>query len=494
MSTSPPLRLFRPALVLLVTAAALLVLAAAARPAHAVVARGVVDAMSTLPGPRLAPSVQDEAVDQIGLNLHASYVRFVVSWAAAEPAGGEYDEAYLASVDHALQRASAEGLRVIITYTYVPEWASDQQFWTDNPYTIKGYDRRYAMKTDATTLAAWGEFVRQMAVRWQGQVWGYECWNEPNLHWTIYPQATATVPDFSARVYVKMLKAFSAGLRAGDPLARRLAGATAPRGFRASDPLSARRGMTSPQRFAQMIKALGALRYFDGYTHHGYTPGGARHPEPEAPPTTPSTTVNLGNLGTLLKIFPKTPFYITEYGYQTAPCNSFSQQYFDQPTQASYLSRAYAFAARYPQVKALLWYLLDDWSPDGKANNHAGFYTGLRTIDGVNKLSWYVFAGGNHLRLTAPHRAVRGGAVRLTGKLTSDTVGPGGTPGPMAGKKLVLQRRLVGAKSWTTLSTAKVVTDASGAFSATVTMGRPASYRVSWTPVVTSSKVTITNP
>ena len=44
---------------------------------------------------------------------------------------------------------------------------------------------------------------------------------------------------------------------------------------------------------------------------------------PEAPPRDPTTTVNLQNLGTLLAIFPTKPFYLTEYGYQTAACASF---------------------------------------------------------------------------------------------------------------------------------------------------------------------------
>jgi hypothetical protein len=481
----------RPAVFLAALALAVVGCSLATQTASAAVSRGVADVGLTMPGSRLAASVQDEAIDDIRLGLRSSYARFVVSWADAEPAQGALDEVYLGSVDHAVQRASAEGLRVIITYTYVPRWASDQQFWTDNPYGEKGYDRRYAMKTDTATLAAWGDFVRQMAARWRGRVWGYECWNEPNLHWTIYPQATRSAGDYAARVYVKMLKAFSGGILAGDPQAQRLAGGTAPRGYNATDPFSARRMMTSPQRFAKLIKGLGATRYFDDYSHHAYTPGGAKNAQPEAPPRDPSTTVNLGNLKTLLGVFPKANFYITEYGYQTAPCNSFSGQYVSLETQASYLARAYKFAARYPRVKALLWYLLDDWSPDNNPKNRAGFYTGLRTIARVKKPSWYMFAGGNHLTLAAPAAAPNGAPVPLAGALTSDTIGVGGTPGPIAGKTLTLQRRLAGSKTWKTVATRKIVTDTSGAFSVTFTMGKPASYRVTWLPIVTSPPVKI---
>ena len=121
------------------------------------------------------------------------------------------------------------------------------------------------MKTDKATLDAFQEFCRAMAERWQG-VWGYECWNEPNLHLTLYPQSTSTDKDFGAHVYLKMLRRFSAGVHEGDPAAQRLAGGTAPRGYKATDRLSSRRMMTSPQRFARgdqggQAERLRALRW-----------------------------------------------------------------------------------------------------------------------------------------------------------------------------------------------------------------------------------------
>ena len=107
--------------------------------------------------------VQAESLEQIGSKLRASYVRFVVSWAVAEPEQGVYDETYLAGVDRAVALAKANGMKVMITFAYVPRWASDSAYWYNNPFAEKGYDRRYAMKTDATTLAAFQEF----AGRWR---------------------------------------------------------------------------------------------------------------------------------------------------------------------------------------------------------------------------------------------------------------------------------------------------------------------------------------
>ena len=89
-------------------------------------------------------------------------------------------------------------------------------------------------------------------------------------------------------------------------------------------------------------------------------------------PRDPKTTVNLQNLPVLLKMFPTKPFYITEYGYQTAPCYSFSQQYVSFAQQANYLKRAYAYAARFRQVKLLMWFMLDDFSPSGRPDDLHG--------------------------------------------------------------------------------------------------------------------------
>jgi hypothetical protein len=377
--------------VALLLALALVAGAAVPRIANASVASGIADPTLTLVGARFAPVVQEEALDQIGPKLGADYVRFVVSWADAQPTDqATYDETYLAGVDNAVTLAKARGVKVMITFAYVPRWASDSRFWNTNQFKPKGYDRRYAMKTDRTTLSAFREFCRAMAVRWQG-VWGYECWNEPNLHFTLYPQSMPSDRDFGAHVYVKMLKEFSVGIRQGDPQAKRLAGGTAPRGYKATEPLSLRRMMTSPQRFAAAIKAAKVTSYFDGYSHHAYTPGASKNNQPEAAPRDPKTTVNLHNLPVLLKVFPTKSFYITEYGYQTAPCYSFSQQYVSFAQQANYLKRAYAYAARFRQVKLLMWFMLDDFSPSGRANDLAGFYTGLRKLDLTKKPAWYAF-------------------------------------------------------------------------------------------------------
>ena len=215
------------------------------------------------------------------------------------------------------------------------------------------------------------------------------------------------------------------------------------------------------------------------YSHHPYMPGASPRLWPEAAPGSPNTTVTLQNLGTLLKLFPKKPFFLTEYGYQTAPCVWFSGQYVNQITQANYLRRAYAFVARYPQVKLLMWYLLKDESPMGSPNR--GFYTGLRTAGGAAKRAWYVFARGNRLTLIAPTSIKRGSVLTLTGRLSCLSVGG------LNGKQLVVQRHLPG-RAWSTVRTVytRTVNTVAGLYTVRLSPRRAFHYRVKWRGVVTS--------
>jgi len=457
--------------ILLVLVACLVAAGAAAWPSVAsarTVARGLADPYI------ISMSVGDQTnvLHEIRSELGATYVRFTVCWALAEPhdpAITPYDPTskYMTGVASAVSQAHLDGLKVMITFYGVPKWASAQRFWQQTG----GYQPKDAMSI--WSLDAFQAFCRDVAVQLSGQVYAYECWNEPNLALFLFPQTTAQSKNFAADLYVKMLRHFSAGIRSGDAGALRVAGATAPHGYNTI-------ASTSPQRFAARIKATaGAALLFDAYSHHPYMPGASPRLWPEAAPGSPNTTVTLQNLGTLLKLFPNKPFFLTEYGVQTAPCFWFSGQYVNQITQANYLRRAYAFVARYPQVKLLMWYLLKDQSPMASPNR--GFYTGLRTADGAAKRAWYVFARGNRLTLIAPASIKRGSVLTLTGQLSCLSVGG------LTGKQLVVQRHLPG-HAWSTVTTVYTRTVNTVAGSYTVRLSsRPASYyRVTWRGVVTS--------
>jgi len=454
---------------LMVVAACLVAALAAAWPAAAnagTVARGLADYTIV----SMTPADQATALHQIRSELGATYVRFFVSWAQAEPQQGVVDpsSAYLQGVASAVSLAHADGLKVMISFQTVPVWASDHTYWKQT----SGYQPYDAMSP--AHLGDFQTFCDKLATLLRGQVFAYECWNEPNLYGALYPQSTRHDPNFAAHLYVRMLRSFSKGMRAGDPKALRVAGATAPWGSATPNAFN-----TSPQRFAAVIKATkGWSSLFDAYSHHPYTMGA-----PEMAPRDPGRDVTLQNLSTLLKIFPTKPFYLTEYGYQTAPCEAFTGWHVNQVTQANYLRRAYAYAARYKQVKMLMWYLMNDFSPPGAA--YQGWYTGLRTADGTAKAAWYVFAGGDHLSLNTSAAAVKRAAkLTLSGQVSCTPMGGG-----LAAKPLVVQSRRPG-HPWTTIRT--VVSQAAGAYtgpglySVQVSPKASAYYRVAWLGVVTS--------
>jgi hypothetical protein len=363
----------------------------------------------------------------------------------------------------------------MLTCSHTPKWASNRTFWKNPPggFTPGRYYAMYAMSR--TYLPDIKTFAQHIAVYFGASVDSYECWNEPNLWTFIYPQRTASDRDFAPHLYTAMLHSFSAGIKAGNPAALVVAGATAPAGFET-------RYSTSPQHFARVLKAHGAAADFDVYSHHPYTPGATRNFAPGAAPEDPTTTVTLQNLGTLLGIFPSKPFYLTEYGYNTSFTIGFGGLSVSMITQAAYLKAAYAYAGRYPQVKALFWYRLNDFSPTNSYSSPLGVYCGLRTLNGVAKRSWFAFAGGNTLTIAGPATAKANVGFVLKGTLTCASVGT------LKGKGLVVQRRYPGGR-WRTV--ARVTTGAAGAYKVGVREAGAASWRVNWQGVVVSPRLAV---
>lgn len=445
-------------------------------PAAATVTRAIVDVdLQTLTQEQRAASV-----GEIAGQLRAKFLRVSIEWDRAEPKKGAYDETLLAGTDHLLDLAGAEGLRVVITVVGTPEWASDRSLWNEPPFGTGRYAPNIAPRADAAR--DFGSFAGMLAARFKGRVFAYECWNEPNISLFFYPQVLDRHDkndDFAAARYTKLLEAFSAAVHAADRGALVIGGATAPVGGE-----YAGRTRTSPQLFARQLKERGALTAMDAYSHHPYQPGPSP-PAPEMAPRTPRTTVTLQNLETLLDIVPGLPFYLTEYGYNTSPCDMFGispGQQVSRARQAAYLQRAYRYAARYRRVKALFWYLRRDHVPSGRPDDSTGVYTGLRALSGSRKRSWFAFAGGMKLTLNATAPVASGACTKLTGALTCSRLATAGDPGGLRAKRLEVQRRVDGV--WRTVKSVKTRTG--GRYTAWLRLGNSARLRVRWQGVVTS--------
>jgi hypothetical protein len=127
-------------------------------------------------------------------------------------------------------------------------------------------------------------------------------------------------------------------------------------------------------------------------------------------------------------------------------------------------------------VKMLVWFLRQDWSPSGAFYDAEGVYTGLRSLDGERKRSWFAFAGDTKLTLTGPTSASTGAKVQLTGRLSSPTLGG------LRAKQLELQTST--GQTWKTMKT--VSTGSNGDFRVSVHPSATTVYRVYWRGVVAS--------
>jgi len=406
---------------------------------------------------------------ELRASLRGRVVRLDCDWTLAEPQRGVYDDSgYLAGLKAMTDAAHADGLKVIVLIIYVPRWASDKSYWSHPPAaSFSGYQSFYPVA--AGSLDDLGAFAGHVAALLKGEVLGYECWDEPNLWCYIYPQRTSTDTEFAARTYRGYLHAMSPAIKAADPGALVIGGATAPSGdnhlFR-----------TAPQTFARQLKALGAGRYFDVYSHHPYSVGGRSDLDPALQPAHPDHTVELANIGTLLRIFPKKPYYLTEYGYSTSYSWAFGPPV-TETKQAVYLRKAFAMAARHPQIKLLLWYLDRDYSPTGTTSDPNGTYTGLRRLGGSAKPAWYAFAGGDRLTLSVPATVRQDALTRLSGRLSCASVGG------LKGKRVQLLRKR-GGGPWT--MGRGIATGTDGRFSLRLRVGATQRYRLLWPGVVSS--------
>ena len=369
-------------LLVLALCAMALTMWAAAAPARADalnVEPGLVDAR--LEWSPLRPQAVRAVAEDVRV-LGAGWVRLNVIWNQVEPRRGHYNAAELAELDQLVDAVHGEGAKVLLTVYWAPRWATDSRWWRRPPPGVSsGYHAYDALR--ASALPRLERLAAMLARRYATRIAGMECWNEPNSWAFLYPQRTRSDPDFGPRTYLRMLRAFSAGVRGTGTGIPVIGGATM--SFGTNDVYR-----TSPQRFAGYLAAHGAAALIDGYSHHPYVPGGSRHLAPSSKPDRPRFTVTLGNLPTLLRLFPGKPFYLTEFGYNTRPSLDFGGQYVSERTQARYLAKAYRVAARYPQVKALFWYLAVDVRPRGLPADR-GVYTGLRRPNGSQKPSWDAF-------------------------------------------------------------------------------------------------------
>ncbi|HZQ16289.1 MAG TPA: hypothetical protein VFA82_05895 [Gaiellaceae bacterium] len=325
------------------------VLAAAAGPAHA--SKGV------------RYGIQDDAWLQYGpgtlaqrlatfKSLGVPYVRFTLHWnqialrrpaKAASPKDPAYD---WRAADRILRGLRRSKLTPVLTLVGTPKWANGGR----PPNFAPPHFRDFAL------------FARAAATRYPW-VRYWLIWNEPNKPLWLRPTRAA--------IYVNQLlnPAYDA-IHAVLPHAQVGGGVTAPRGGL---------GGVAPVTWLHGMALAHAK--LDAYAHHPY---------PSSPAETPSSggcrncpTITMATIRKLLilarRYFGPKPVWLTEYGYQTNPPDTFLGV--TPKRQATMLSLAAMRVWRLPRVTMLIQYLYRDEPELGR------FQTGLVYIDSRPKPS-----------------------------------------------------------------------------------------------------------
>jgi Cellulase (glycosyl hydrolase family 5) len=283
---------------------------------------------------------------------NATIVRLLVQWnlvARTRPsnAANPFDPAYVfGDVDEAVLAAQRNDQEVILTISGTPRWANGGR----NPNIMP---RRVA---DFTS------FSRAIASRYSGRFTGYpfvrfwSIWNEPNLQLFLAPQFDGRGRSLAPANYAKLAAAAYTGIKAGNPRAQIAIGETSARG---SDKATGLRPTHSPGKFAELVAKANPRLKFDAWSHHPY---------PFNPNSRPTQIVRWPNVSLAslprfnqnLKTFFKrksAPIWVTEYGHQTRPEDSFGVPY---ATQAAYIQQSIAIASRFPFVNMFIWFVYQD--------------------------------------------------------------------------------------------------------------------------------------
>jgi hypothetical protein len=313
----------------------------------------------------------------------ATIVRLLVQWNLVAPqrpanATNPFDPAYkFDDVDEAVRAAQEQGQEAMLTISGTPRWSGG------------GNPNRMPRRVDD-----FKRFAQAIASRYSGRFVGYpfvrfwSVWNEPNLNLFLTPQFNAAGRSVAPANYAKLYSAAYAGIKAGNALAKVAIGETSARGRDRRVP-----GVSdthSPGKFAELVARANPRLKFDAWAHHPY---------PFNPNSRPSQIVKWPNVSlaslprfvtSLNTWFRRTSskIWVTEYGHQTRPEDSFGVPY---ATQAAYVRQAVGIAKKMPFVDMFIWFVYQD---DQGQPWDSGLYTQSGVAKGAAPASFRSMAPG----------------------------------------------------------------------------------------------------
>jgi hypothetical protein len=446
-------------------------------------------------------------------SLGVQRLRITVEWDLIAPGGNSprapagfngsnpaaYPPAAWAPFDTILQAAARYGLGVNFDVTGgAPLWAAGQPA-PDSSLTHVWYP----------SASAFGAFVHAVGMRYSGaytppgaatplpRVNYWSVWNEPNVGSSSLSPQTLNQVEVGPRLYRGLLNAaYSSLVATGHGRDTILVGELASTGH--ADPgygfgmqplrfvralfcvdgrfrqlrgaAAAARGCPTSASGSRAFRAQNpALFNATGWSHHPY--------HLNAPPNAASTSANpdwvtLADLWKLERTLDRVqrvygshkrfPIYLTEYGFDTNPPQSFNSV--SPATQATYLNQAEYLAWRDPRVQTLSQYLLRDERLIPGAEFSA-FVSGLEFINGRAKPSFAAY----RLPIWMPSvRARRGRSLEVWGCVRPAKRYARGAVGPV---RIQLNGRTVRSVK---------VTNPEGYFDVRVRFSRSGTVRLAW--------------
>jgi hypothetical protein len=320
--------------------------------------------------------------------LHVQVLRLTLTWGGRDGVANKRpahpndpaDPAYQwGRYDEAVEQATRDGMQVLLTIVGTPDWANGGQgprVAPTSPLTLRQFAAAAALRYSGTFLDTGSGRILPRVGLWLA-------WNEPNNSVFLRPQFVRVGNRWqfaAAAAYARICNAIYTGVHSVGGPERVACGATAPRGY--NDPYAARQS-TAPIAFIRAAKSAG-LRTFDAWAHHPY------YSFPRETPTTHLPDphgVGFGDVNRLIdvmtQLYGTKPLWITEYGYQTNPPDSFYGVPWN--AQAAYLREAYAIARANPRIDLLTWFLLRDSAKISE------WQSGLMTVRGQKKPAFAAF-------------------------------------------------------------------------------------------------------
>jgi len=283
------------------------------------------------------------------------WVRFDIKWSDVQWSGS--NSFSWAKYDPLVSAARARGLSVVANLAYTPSWARPS-----------GTTDKFAPDTNERRQA-YARFVTSAVSRYRDQIGAWEIWNEPNntMFWQPSPNASS---------YAALLRQAFPAVKAADPAATVIAGATSP--------AATGNGMIDEVQFIQGVYAAGGRGYFDAWSHHPYdfnlAPGTA-HPDSawwQTYGSSPSIRSVMEANGDGAK-----KVWATEYGLPSTSYGSLTEA-----TQAERLGQAFTLWRGFAWAGPIFNYMVRDTVSPGNAGYW--YYMGVARNDWSRKPSFAV--------------------------------------------------------------------------------------------------------